>query len=84
MLFFGLRNWVTSFLKKLGNHLADERTRDDLEKLFSKMKFDAVIHFPSIQAIVESVGNPRHYFLISPIDLYEIMANIIVKRWCHE
>ncbi|MBA0558191.1 hypothetical protein Golob_015220 [Gossypium lobatum] len=42
--------------QKLGNDLVDERTRDDLEKLFSKMKFDTVIHFPSIQAIVESVG----------------------------
>ncbi|MBA0739995.1 hypothetical protein Gogos_013219 [Gossypium gossypioides] len=42
--------------QKLGNDLVDERTRDDLEKLFCKMKFDTVIHFPSIQAIVESVG----------------------------
>ncbi|MBA0615540.1 hypothetical protein Godav_015664 [Gossypium davidsonii] len=44
--------------QKLGNNLVDERTRDDLEKLFSKMKFDTVIHFPSIQAIVESYFNP--------------------------
>ncbi|CAL5185573.1 unnamed protein product [Lathyrus oleraceus] len=57
--------------------LGDLRNKDDLEKLFSKTKFDAVIHFAGLKAVGESVSNPRRYFdnnLVGTINLYEVMA----------
>ncbi|KAL5080839.1 hypothetical protein RYX36_009260 [Vicia faba] len=57
--------------------LGDIRNKDDLEKLFSKTKFDAVIHFAGLKAVGESVANPRRYFdnnLVGTINLYEVMA----------
>ncbi|MFQ6670127.1 hypothetical protein Gotur_035155 [Gossypium turneri] len=69
--------------KKLQFNLGDLRNRDDLDKLFSKTKFDAVIHFAGLKAVGESVGNPRRYFdnnLIGTINLYEIMAKYNCKK----
>ncbi|KAL5080838.1 hypothetical protein RYX36_009259 [Vicia faba] len=57
--------------------LGDIRNKDDLEKLFSKTKFDAVIHFAGLKAVGESVANPRRYFdnnLVGTLNLYEVMA----------
>ncbi|XP_050910301.1 bifunctional UDP-glucose 4-epimerase and UDP-xylose 4-epimerase 1-like [Lathyrus oleraceus] len=57
--------------------LGDLRNKDDLEKLFSKTKFDAVIHFAGLKAVGESVANPRRYFdynLVGTINLYEVMV----------
>ncbi|CAI8595182.1 unnamed protein product [Vicia faba] len=57
--------------------LGDIRNKDDLEKLFSKTKFDAVIHFAGLKAVGESVANPCRYFdnnLVGTINLYEVMA----------
>ncbi|KAL5079303.1 hypothetical protein RYX36_007724 [Vicia faba] len=57
--------------------LGDLRNKDDLEKLFSKTKFDAVVHFAGLKAVGESVANPRRYFdnnLVGTINLYEVMA----------
>ncbi|XWS48953.1 hypothetical protein CRYUN_Cryun13aG0121600 [Craigia yunnanensis] len=69
--------------KKLDFNLGDLRNREDLEKLFSKTKFDAVIHFAGLKAVAESVGNPRRYFdnnLIGTINLYEVMAKYNCKK----
>ncbi|MBA0621643.1 hypothetical protein Godav_007244, partial [Gossypium davidsonii] len=69
--------------QKLDFNLGDLRNRDDLEKLFSKTKFDAVIHFAGLKAVAESVGNPRRYFdnnLIGTINLYEVMAKYNCKK----
>ncbi|KAK8618039.1 hypothetical protein V6N13_115914 [Hibiscus sabdariffa] len=69
--------------QKLEFNLGDLRNRDDLEKLFSKTKFDAVIHFAGLKAVGESVANPRRYFdnnLIGTINLYEIMAKYNCKK----
>ncbi|XVF13180.1 hypothetical protein REPUB_Repub08aG0185900 [Reevesia pubescens] len=69
--------------KKLDFNLGDLRNRDDLEKLFSKTKFDAVIHFAGLKAVAESVGNPRRYFdnnLIGTINLYEVMAKYNCRK----
>ncbi|WZZ43030.1 hypothetical protein YC2023_039289 [Brassica napus] len=55
----------------------DLRNKGDIEKLFSKQRFDAVIHFAGLKAVGESVGNPRRYFynnLVGTINLYETMA----------
>ncbi|CAI8593794.1 unnamed protein product [Vicia faba] len=57
--------------------LGDIKNKDDLEKLFSKTKFDVVIHFAGLKAVGESVANPRRYFdnnLVGTINLYEVMA----------
>ncbi|KAH1032187.1 hypothetical protein J1N35_044361 [Gossypium stocksii] len=57
--------------------------RDDLEKLFSKTKFDAVIHFTGLKAVAESVSNPRPDFdnnLIGTINLYEVVAKYNCKK----
>ncbi|KAF9601323.1 hypothetical protein IFM89_018751 [Coptis chinensis] len=69
--------------KKLDFHLGDLRNKDDLEKLFSKNKFDAVIHFAGLKAVGESVANPRRYFdnnLVGTINLYEVMAKYGCKK----
>ncbi|KAF3552043.1 hypothetical protein DY000_02004690 [Brassica cretica] len=58
-------------------NLSDLRNKGDIEKLFSKQRFDAVIHFAGLKAVGESVGNPRRYFynnLVGTINLYETMA----------
>ncbi|KEH21025.1 UDP-D-glucose/UDP-D-galactose 4-epimerase [Medicago truncatula] len=63
--------------------LGDLRIKDDLEKLFSKTKFDAVIHFAGLKAVGESVANPRRYFdnnLVGTINLYEVMAKYNCKK----
>ena len=41
---------------------ADVRNRDDLDKLFSKCSFDAVIHFAGLKAVGESVAKPLTYY----------------------
>ncbi|KAG5041417.1 hypothetical protein JHK85_013893 [Glycine max] len=61
----------------------DLRNRDDLEKLFSKTTFDAVIHFAGLKAVAESVAKPRRYFdfnLVGTINLYEFMAKYNCKK----
>ncbi|KAF3492623.1 PREDICTED: bifunctional UDP-glucose 4-epimerase and UDP-xylose 4-epimerase 1-like [Brassica oleracea var. oleracea] len=63
--------------KKLEFTQGDLRNKGDIEKLFSKQRFDAVIHFAGLKAVGESVGNPRRYFdnnLVGTINLYETMA----------
>ncbi|KAK2385048.1 UDP-glucose 4-epimerase Uge1 [Trifolium repens] len=61
----------------------DLRNKDDLENLFSKTTFDAVIHFAGLKAVGESVANPRRYFdnnLVGTINLYEVMAKYNCKK----
>ncbi|KAJ6878008.1 hypothetical protein NC651_030679 [Populus alba x Populus x berolinensis] len=63
--------------KNLEFNLGDLRKKDDLEKLFSRIKFDAVIPFSGLKAVGESVADPRRYFdnnLVGTINLYEVMA----------
>ncbi|CAN6878420.1 unnamed protein product [Brassica oleracea] len=67
---------------KLEFNLGDLRNKGDIEKLFSKQRFDAVIHFAGLKAVGESVGNPRRYFdnnLVGTINLYETMAKYNCK-----
>ncbi|KAI4326993.1 hypothetical protein L6164_019502 [Bauhinia variegata] len=61
----------------------DLRNRDDLDKLFSKTKFDAVIHFAGLKAVGESVAKPRRYYdfnVLGTINLYEVMAKYNCKK----
>ncbi|KAK4260540.1 hypothetical protein QN277_003639 [Acacia crassicarpa] len=69
--------------KRLEFTKGDLRNKDDLENLFSKRKFDAVIHFAGLKAVGESVANPRRYFdvnLVGTINLYEVMAKYNCKK----
>ncbi|KAA8521132.1 hypothetical protein F0562_011715 [Nyssa sinensis] len=69
--------------QKLEFHLGDLRDKEDLEKLFSQTKFDAVIHFAGLKAVGESVVYPIRYFdnnLIGSINLYQIMAKYNCKK----
>ncbi|XP_042023603.1 bifunctional UDP-glucose 4-epimerase and UDP-xylose 4-epimerase 1-like [Salvia splendens] len=64
-------------------HLGDIRNVDDLEKLFSESKLDAVIHFAGLKAVGESVANPMRYFdnnLVGSINLYKVMAKYNCKK----
>ncbi|KAJ4712981.1 UDP-glucose 4-epimerase [Melia azedarach] len=64
-------------------HLGDLRNKDDLEMIFSKHKFDAVIHFAALKAVGESVQHPFRYFnnnLVGTINLYEAMAKYNCKK----
>ncbi|XP_024993863.1 bifunctional UDP-glucose 4-epimerase and UDP-xylose 4-epimerase 3 [Cynara cardunculus var. scolymus] len=64
-------------------HLGDIRNKQDLEKLFSGAKFDAVIHFAGLKAVGESVLHPFRYFdnnLIGSITLYQVMAEYNCKK----
>ncbi|KAL5815382.1 hypothetical protein ACOSQ4_026023 [Xanthoceras sorbifolium] len=69
--------------QKLEFHLGDLRNKEDLEKLFSKKKFDAVIHFAGLKAVGESVAHPLRYFdnnLVGSINLYQTMAKYNCKK----
>ncbi|KAG2677363.1 hypothetical protein I3843_12G096500 [Carya illinoinensis] len=69
--------------QQLEFHLGDLRNKDDLEKLFSQTRFDAVIHFAGLKAVAESVAYPRRYFdnnLVGTINLYEVMAKYNCKK----
>ncbi|THU63981.1 hypothetical protein C4D60_Mb01t21620 [Musa balbisiana] len=63
--------------------IGDLRNNEDLEKVFSDTKYDAVIHFAGLKAVGESVANPSLYYnnnLIGTINLYEHMAKYGCKK----
>ncbi|GMI95532.1 UDP-D-glucose/UDP-D-galactose 4-epimerase 5 [Hibiscus trionum] len=65
------------FGKNLSFRQVDLRDRSALEKFFSEIKFDAVIHFAGLKAVGESVEKPLLYYdnnLIGTITLLEVMA----------
>lgn len=69
--------------QNLDFHLGDLRNKEDLEKLFSKTKFEAVIHFAGLKAVGESVAHPIRYYdnnLIGSINLYQTMAKYNCKK----
>ncbi|KAK8946073.1 Bifunctional UDP-glucose 4-epimerase and UDP-xylose 4-epimerase 1 [Platanthera guangdongensis] len=58
-------------------------TDEDLEKVFSETRFDAVIHLAGLKAVGESVAKPHLYYdnnLIGTIHLYEFMAKYGCKK----
>uniref|UniRef100_A0A7N0RBI3 UDP-glucose 4-epimerase n=1 Tax=Kalanchoe fedtschenkoi TaxID=63787 RepID=A0A7N0RBI3_KALFE len=68
---------------KLEFHLGDLRNKEDLEKLFSQTRFDAVIHFAGLKAVGESVADPFRYFdnnLIGTLNLYDVMRRHNCKK----
>lgn len=63
--------------------LGDLCNKEDVEKVFSLAKFDAVIHFAGLKAVGESVAIPLRYYknnLVGTLNLYEIMAKHGCKK----
>ncbi|XP_044484551.1 bifunctional UDP-glucose 4-epimerase and UDP-xylose 4-epimerase 1-like isoform X2 [Mangifera indica] len=72
-----------SLAKKLQLYKVDLRNIDELEKVFSLNRYDAVIHFGALKAVGESMQHPFRYFdnnLIGTINLYQVMAKHKVKK----
>lgn len=62
---------------------ADILDKGSLDKIFSKHKIDAVIHFAGLKAVGESVEVPLRYYhnnIIGSLVLFEVMTNHNVKR----
>ncbi|RWR80778.1 bifunctional UDP-glucose 4-epimerase and UDP-xylose 4-epimerase 1 isoform X2 [Cinnamomum micranthum f. kanehirae] len=69
--------------RNLQFHLGDLRNKDDLEKVFSQTRFDAVIHFAGLKAVGESVAKPWLYYsnnLIGTLNLLEFMGKYGCKK----
>lgn len=61
----------------------DIRNKDALHALFTKQRFDAVIHFAGLKAVGESVADPLNYFnnnLAGSLTLLNIMAEFEVHH----
>jgi len=61
---------------------ADVRDRDAMQTLFSRHRFDAVIHFAGLKSVGESVAQPLRYFdnnVHGSLVLFETMAEAGVK-----
>lgn len=43
----------------------DVRDSTNLERIFSRHRFDAVLHFAGLKSVTESVGRPLHYFEVN-------------------
>lgn len=64
-------------------HQGDLRNKEDLEKVFSQTRFDAVIHFAGLKAVAESVSKPGLYYnnnLIGTLNLIEFMGKYGCKK----
>lgn len=63
-------------------HQVDIRDQADLEEIFRKYRFDAVIHFAGLKAVGESVEQPLRYYdnnVAGSACLFEVMAKFDVK-----
>lgn len=64
------------YRKNLFFFKVDLRNKDHVKKLFSTVKFDAVIHFAGLKAVGESVAKPLLYHsnnLIGTLNLLDVM-----------
>ncbi len=63
--------------------LADLMDKESLQKLFTKQKVDAVVHFAAYSLVGESVGNPQKYYhnnVIGTLNLLDIMQENKVNK----
>lgn len=63
--------------KKVKFYKGDLLNNEDLEKVFSENKIDAVIHFAGLKAVGESVAKPMLYYknnITGTLNLLEVMA----------
>ncbi|KAI5074352.1 hypothetical protein GOP47_0010313 [Adiantum capillus-veneris] len=64
------------YRKNLFFYKVDLRNKDQLEKIFSMVRFDAVVHFAGLKAVGESVAKPLLYHennLIGTLNLLDLM-----------
>ncbi|KAL5979918.1 UDP-glucose 4-epimerase Uge1 [Asimina triloba] len=69
--------------RNLQFYVGDLRNKEDLEKIFSRTRFDAVIHFAGLKAVGESVLKPLLYYdnnLIGTMNLFEFMVKYGCKK----
>lgn len=79
---------VIDKIKKITNkdfkfYQYDVSSSDDLERVFSENKIDAVIHFAAYKAVGESVRKPLDYYennLLSTIRLCKVMSKYNCKK----
>ena len=73
-------------LQKLGSMgfvKGDLRNIEDIEKVFSEYKIDAVIHFAAFALVEESVKNPAKYYknnVVGTLNLLDTMLKFGVKK----
>jgi UDP-glucose 4-epimerase len=73
-------------LQKLGNAgfvKGDLRNPQDIEKVFTEYKIDAVIHFAAFSLVEESVKNPAKYYrnnVVGTLNLLDTMLKFGVKK----
>ncbi|XP_052210041.1 bifunctional UDP-glucose 4-epimerase and UDP-xylose 4-epimerase 1-like [Diospyros lotus] len=61
----------------------DLTNKEEVEKTFSRTRFDGVIHFAGLKSVAESIANPLRYFennLIGSINLFQTMARYNCKK----
>jgi UDP-glucose 4-epimerase len=69
--------------RRPGFEQLDVRSKDDLGRLFSRCRFDAVIHFAGLKAVGESVAQPLRYYdnnVGGSVALFEAMSDAAVKK----
>lgn len=79
---------VLSRIEKISGHRPgffpiDIRDRKALRDLFSKNRFDAVIHFAGLKAVGESVAKPFDYYennVVGSLTLFKCMAEANLKN----
>jgi UDP-glucose 4-epimerase len=59
----------------------DIRNREDLEKIFSTHKIDAVIHFAGLKAVGESVEKPLKYY-DNNVNGTAVLCEVMAKNGC--
>ena len=70
--------------KKVEFIKADVLNKEELRQIFSKYKFDAVIHFAALKAVGESTEIPLMYYKVNisgTINLLEVMKEFSVKKF---
>lgn len=71
---------IINSLKNIGNvafEKGDLRNIDDIDRVFSKYKIDAVIHFAAFALVGESVENPAKYYrnnVVGTLNLLDTMV----------
>ncbi len=68
--------------RKTKLYISDMRSKEDLEKIFSENKIDAVFHLAAYSSVQESMLKPPKYFnnnIISSLNLLDAMVKFKVK-----
>ena len=64
--------------KRISFYKIDVTDEDKLEKVFSKYKFDGVIHFAGLKSVGESIENPLEYYMNNLISTM-VVSKLVLK-----